>query len=98
MKWNRAARLASPLAILLALAACGQGQAPVAPASESAAAPTADLPVMGPEVPMVALGDSLFAGDDAGVLHALDPADGRTVMVLEHGAARFEAPRGYRHG
>lgn len=62
MKWNRAARLASPLAILLALAACGQGQAPVAPASESAAAPTADLPVMGPEVPMVALGDSLFAG------------------------------------
>lgn len=62
MKWNRAARLASPLVILLALAACGQGQAPVAPASEGAAAPTADLPVMGPEVPMVALGDSLFAG------------------------------------
>ena len=27
-----------------------------------------------------------------------DPCDGSTVMVLEHGAARFEAPRGYRHG
>ena len=27
-----------------------------------------------------------------------DPADGRTVLVLEHGASSFQAMRGYRHG
>lgn len=62
MKWNCTGLVATPLALGLLLMGCGSGQPPAAPASESAAAPAADLPVMGPEVPMLALGDSLFAG------------------------------------
>ena len=62
MKWNRVAQVTTPLAMALLLAGCGGSQPPAAPPSESAAAPSADLPVMGPEVPMLALGDSLFAG------------------------------------
>ncbi len=62
MKWKRRASVATPLGLVLLLAACGQGQVPAAPASESAGPPAAELPVMGPAVPMVALGDSLFAG------------------------------------
>lgn len=66
MRWNCAIRLATPLGFALALAACGQGQAPAVPAAEAsaeAAGPAAaQLPVMGAAVPMVALGDSLFAG------------------------------------
>lgn len=27
-----------------------------------------------------------------------DPADGRMVLVLEHGATAFQEPRGFRHG
>lgn len=66
MRWKHKAAVATPLGLALAmtalLAACGQGSAPAAPASDSAGPPSAELPVMGPAVPMVALGDSLFAG------------------------------------
>lgn len=66
MKWNRALRLATPLCLALALAACGTGggqdQASTSAPSGDAGPPTSELPVMGPEVPIVALGDSLFAG------------------------------------
>jgi len=58
MKWNWAARVASPAVMLLALAACGneaQTAKPVAQAS-------GDIAVLGREVRIVALGDSLFAG------------------------------------
>lgn len=27
-----------------------------------------------------------------------DPANGRAVLVMEHGATTFQTPRGYRHG
>ncbi len=55
MKWKLAAALAT-----LALAACGAQEAPVPVETASQAAD--DLPVMGQEVPVLALGDSLFAG------------------------------------
>lgn len=49
-------------ALFAALAACGDGEAP--PAAERSAAPDfqAVMPVVGPEVPIVAFGDSLLAG------------------------------------
>lgn len=65
MKWNALARVATPaplaLTLALALAGCG-GEQPAAPATLAASEPAADLPVIGPEVRIVALGDSLFAG------------------------------------
>lgn len=60
MKWNALPRSATPLAILLGLAACGDA-APVPPPAQQAASAAA-VPVMGPEVKIVALGDSLFTG------------------------------------
>jgi len=60
MKWNALPRSATPLAILLGLAACGDA-APVPPPAQQADVPAA-VPVMGPEVKIVALGDSLFTG------------------------------------
>lgn len=47
----------------LSLAACGQSQAPQSEApTEAAAGVAAELPVMGPEVPILAFGDSLLSG------------------------------------
>jgi len=61
MKWKSAVRLASPVALAFVLGACGSEQtATPAPAPSASAAP--DLPVMGDELRIVALGDSLFAG------------------------------------
>lgn len=45
----------------------------------------------------------ILAALHAGTRQALhfqlrDPADGRAVMVLEHGATSFQAMRGCRHG
>ena len=52
------------LGAIMALAGCGGEPAPTAAPTSSASAgpPAAELPVMGPERPIVALGDSLFAG------------------------------------
>lgn len=55
MKWKLAAALAT-----LSLGACGSDPAPVPVESTAAAMP--DLPVVGEEVTILALGDSLFAG------------------------------------
>lgn len=51
----------------LLLAGCGRGSEPAAPAGQQAAAP--EMPVMGPERHILALGDSLFAG------YGLKPAE-----------------------
>lgn len=58
MKWNWAARVASPAVMLLALAACGNE----APTAKPVAQARGDIAVLGREVRIVALGDSLFAG------------------------------------
>lgn len=55
MKWKLAVVVAS-----LALAACGEQTAPAPAETASPAMP--DMPVMGAEVTILALGDSLFAG------------------------------------
>jgi acyl-CoA thioesterase I len=55
MKWKFAAAVAT-----LTLGACGAAQAPVPTESASPAMP--DLPVVGEQVTILALGDSLFAG------------------------------------
>ena len=61
MKWMAGPRLATPLALMAMVSACGQDQsAPPVPAASASAAP--DLPMAGEEVRIVALGDSLFAG------------------------------------
>jgi acyl-CoA thioesterase-1 len=54
-------KLYIPALAALLLAACGS-EAPTAPAQSGAAQAEAELPVAGPEVPMLALGDSLFTG------------------------------------
>lgn len=62
MKWNRAARVATPMALVLALSACGS-EAPQPQASAPGAEAEPPLPpMMGAEQRIVALGDSLFAG------------------------------------
>ncbi|HNJ48895.1 MAG TPA: arylesterase [Novosphingobium sp.] len=61
MKWKLPLALAT-----LALAACGQDRAPPAPVASDAEQMPA-LPVVGEEVTILALGDSLFAG------YGLDP-------------------------
>lgn len=61
MKWKSAAQLASPLALVFVLGACGSDQ-PATPAPTQSASAAPDLPVMGDELRIVALGDSLFAG------------------------------------
>lgn len=61
MKWKLTARLASPLAVAFMLGACGSEQ-PAAPPAQAAASQTPDLPMVGDELRIVALGDSLFAG------------------------------------
>lgn len=56
---------AGALAAVLLLAGCGKSEPPAAPpsgASTQGAAASPELPVMGPERPILALGDSLFAG------------------------------------
>jgi acyl-CoA thioesterase-1 len=60
MKWNRAWLLASPLAPAFVLGGCGREAAP--PPPKPAATRAAELPVMGQELRIVALGDSLFTG------------------------------------
>lgn len=61
MKWKSVALLASPLTLAFVLGACGSTEpATPAPAQNASAAP--DLPVMGEELRIVALGDSLFTG------------------------------------
>jgi acyl-CoA thioesterase-1 len=52
---------AGALAGALLLTACGKGEAPPAPPTQHADAPP-EIPVMGPERRILALGDSLFAG------------------------------------
>lgn len=52
---------APALGAALVLTACGRSEPPPAPPSESAEAPP-EIPVMGREVRILALGDSLFAG------------------------------------
>lgn len=61
MKWKSAARLASPLALAFVLGACGS-ERPAAPAPTQSASAAPDLPMMGDELRIVALGDSLFTG------------------------------------
>ena len=61
MKWKSAARVASPLALAFMLGACGSNEAAV-PAPTQSASAVPDLPVMGEELRIVALGDSLFTG------------------------------------
>ncbi|MCE2841457.1 MAG: arylesterase [Novosphingobium sp.] len=61
MKWKSAARVASPLALAFMLGACGSNEA-AAPAPTQSASAVPDLPVMGEELRIVALGDSLFTG------------------------------------
>lgn len=56
-------RIPIAMAAALLLAACGQDKVPEAPATAAArAVPPPDVPVMGREVRVLALGDSLFAG------------------------------------
>ena len=61
MKWNWTARVATPALLALTLIGCKQEQ-PAAPPAAKASGLTADLPVIGPQVQMLALGDSLFTG------------------------------------
>ncbi|MEQ1542657.1 MAG: arylesterase [Novosphingobium sp.] len=62
MKWNRAALVATPVALALALSGCGnEDPQPQASAPGAEAEPPLP-PVMGDELRIVALGDSLFAG------------------------------------
>jgi acyl-CoA thioesterase I len=56
-----APRLGGALAGALLLAACGKSEPPPAPPTQSAEAPP-EIPVMGEELHILALGDSLFAG------------------------------------
>ncbi|MCB2080656.1 MAG: arylesterase [Novosphingobium sp.] len=56
-----ATRLLAPLFAVALLAGCGSEDAP-APAPTSAIDAPPDIPVMGQEVPIVAIGDSLFTG------------------------------------
>ncbi|MBS0476559.1 MAG: arylesterase, partial [Proteobacteria bacterium] len=63
MKWKSVRAVATPLAIVLALAGCGRDNAPPqAPATSAVQDAPALPPVMGQEQRIVALGDSLFAG------------------------------------
>ncbi|PKB19615.1 acyl-CoA thioesterase-1 [Novosphingobium kunmingense] len=67
MKWNLIRVVTTPVALALALAACGS-EAPVAAPTASASADEPPLPpVMGAQLRVIALGDSLFAG------YGLDP-------------------------
>lgn len=61
MKWKSAGRLATPVALAFMLGACGSQQ-PATPAPAAAASAAPDIPVMGEELRIVALGDSLFTG------------------------------------
>ena len=61
MKWKSAALVASPLALAFVLGSCGSGET-AAPPPQQASSSAPDLPVMGEELRIVALGDSLFAG------------------------------------
>jgi len=52
----------APLAALALLAGCDAPQKPITPPAEAAEDSAPDLPVMGPEVRVLAFGDSLLAG------------------------------------
>ncbi len=60
MKWKLPMRVATPLLLAFVLVGCGQDKTS-APAPEPSAA-AAELPVVGAEVKILALGDSLFTG------------------------------------
>ncbi|MFM5885869.1 MAG: arylesterase [Novosphingobium sp.] len=62
MKWNWLAVVASPALLALALSACGSGTPEAAPSALSSETEPPLPPVMGKELRIVALGDSLFAG------------------------------------
>lgn len=66
MKWIARPGLATPLALMAMLAACGTDKPAASPQAEGSASAAADLPpappVVGEEMRIVALGDSLFAG------------------------------------
>lgn len=53
--------LAAPL-LILALAACGSEQEPAAPVTDTRPDAPPEIPVMGREVPVLAIGDSLLTG------------------------------------
>ena len=55
-------KLYAPLAAVLLLMGCGSGEPPAAPPSQASADAPPDIPVMGRERRILALGDSLFAG------------------------------------
>lgn len=61
MKWKWLAQVATPVAMAFVLGGCGQ-EAPAPTASSAAAEAPPEIPVMGPPVRVLALGDSLFAG------------------------------------
>ena len=62
MKWKWLAQVATPVALTFVLGACGQGAPAPAPSEVAVAEALPELPVMGPPVRVLALGDSLFAG------------------------------------
>lgn len=65
MKWKSAGLLATPVALVFVLGACGSEQA-APPSAKTVEAASSDqppeLPVVGEELRIVALGDSLFTG------------------------------------
>ena len=59
MKWNSAALLASPLMLAFVLGGCGSSES-AAPPPQPATTAATDLPVMGDELRIVALGVEVF--------------------------------------
>ncbi len=79
MKWNAVQRLATHLALMAMLAACGTDKPAAPPQATASASSAADAPaalqVVGEEMRIVALGDSLFAG------YGLDPSQSYPVRI-----------------
>jgi acyl-CoA thioesterase-1 len=53
---------AAPILVLAMLSGCNEPQQPITPPAEAAAEASPELPVMGPEVRILAFGDSLLTG------------------------------------
>jgi acyl-CoA thioesterase-1 len=67
MKWKSIRAVATPALLAIALAGCGKAAPDAAPSAAASESAPALPPVMGKEMRLVALGDSLFAG------YGLDP-------------------------